>query len=265
MSTTRGPCPQCDRGPKDTALAITTDERGTVCFCHRCSYVSHDPAAQPLRPAAPTPIAYGTVDWSVTAERIWRRTQPLRGSIGAVYLEHRGCRLPPADSDLRFLPAADGFPPSLCGLITDAVTGRKMSLHFTRLATDGRGKAGTDRDKLLLKGHRKRSGVIRLWPDEAITTGIAIAEGIETALGAAHIFTPVWSMIDCGNLAAFPVLAGIQSLVIFADHDTAGIGAARECARRWRDAGREVLARVPKRPGQDVADLAAWSRARRIA
>ncbi len=28
-NTTRAPCPQCDRGPRDRALAGTTEERGT--------------------------------------------------------------------------------------------------------------------------------------------------------------------------------------------------------------------------------------------
>jgi len=269
MSTTRrAPCPQCDRGPKDRALAITTNARGTVSFCHRCGFTSAEPNRRPVAIRAPKPsnaLDDLPCEWSLTAERIWRRTVSLRGSLGATYLESRGCRLPPADSDLRFLPASGDFPPSLCGLITDALTGRKLSLHFTRLAHDGHGKAGTDCDKLLLKGHRKRGGVIRLWPDEAITTGLALAEGIETALAAAHRFTPVWAAIDCANLSAFPVLPGIEALTVYADHDPAGIAAARDCARRWRDAGREVQALVPKQPGRDVADLAAAIRARRCA
>jgi len=274
MTTTRGPCPQCDRGPKDRALAVTTDHRGTVSFCHRCGYTSAEPNRQPVAIRATRCTMQNRpdtlddsppLDWSLTAERIWRRTVPLRGTVGAVYLQNRGCRLPPADSDLRFLPPHGVFPPSLCGLVTDAATGKKLSLHFTRVAPDGSGKAGTDRDKLLLRGHRKKGGCIRLWPDEAVTTGLAIAEGIETALAAAHRFTPIWSTIDASNFAAFPLLAGIEALTIYADNDEAGVKAARECARRWRDAGREVHARVPKQPGQDVADIAAAIRARRCA
>ncbi len=270
MSTTRGPCPQCNRGPKDTALAITRDDRGTVSFCHRCGYTSAEQKANALAFSRwpqnrPDTLDDSPLEWSLTAERIWRRTQPLRGSLGATYLESRGCRLPPADSGLRFLPLCGDLPPSLCGLVTDAATGRKLSLHFTRLAADGHGKAGTDCDKLLLRGHRKKGGVIRLWPDEAVSTGLALAEGIETALAAAQRCTPIWAAIDCANLSAFPVLDGIESLTIYADHDPAGIAAARDCARRWRDAGREVHARVPKQPGQDVADLAAAIRARRTA
>ena len=258
-ATRRGPCPVCNRGPRDTALAMTTDERGTVSYCHRCGYTHAENLER--RPAAPVhPVQQsGPVDWSLTAERIWRRTLPLRGSLAQTYLEYRRCVLPPRDSDLRYLAPADGHPPTMCARITDSVTGKPISLHFTRLAADGHGKARTDRDKLLLRGHRKQGGAIRLWPDEAVTHGLAIAEGIESALAAAHLYVPVWAAIDAGNLAALPVLVSIASLVIFADHDAAGIKAAQQCARRWYQAGREVRIRCPCTPGQDAADVSGGS------
>lgn len=251
-STRRAPCPQCDRGPRDTALAITTDERGTVAYCHRCGYVE---AHHVSRPGRELPRAETRPADPERLRAIWRRTVPLRGSLGEVYLRHRRCALPPADSDLRFLPGNDRFPPSMCALVTHVVTAEPMTLHFTRLRADGLGKAGTERDKLLLGGYPKAGGVIRLWPDEAVTHGLGIAEGIETALAAAHAYTPVWSCIDAGNLAKFPVLAGIEALVIFADHDAAGTKAARECGQRWADAGREVRLAIPGPRGADVNDL----------
>ena len=257
MTTTRAPCPVCDRGPKDTALAITTDERGVVEFCHRCGYTKAENfERRPLEPIRTAPKSTEPLEWSDRAEAIWRRTKPLRGTVGQIYLEHRGCVLPPQDSDLRFLPASDKYPPSLCARVTDAVTNAPLSLHFTRLARDGRGKAGTDCDKMLLGGHRKKGGVIRLWPDEAVTCGLALAEGIESALAAAHLHTPVWACVDAGNLGQFPVLAGIDALTIFADNDPAGLKAARECARRWADAGREARIRAPRAAGADAADVA---------
>jgi putative DNA primase/helicase len=237
-------------------MKVTTDERGTVAYCHRCHYTeceNHElRRIEPVRLKSVTPL-----DWSPTAEAIWRRTLPLRGSIGQVYLEHRGCMLPPKDSHLRFLEASGKYPPSLCAAVTDARSGKPISLHFTRLATDGKGKAGTEQDKLLLAGHRKKGGVIRLWPEEAVTYGLALAEGIESALAAAHIFAPTWAAIDAANLAAFPVLNGIDSLVIFADYDDVGVGAAKLCARRWRESGREVRIRKPRTKGWDLADVVA--------
>ena len=256
-TTTRAPCPVCAKGPKDRALSTTTDERGTVSHCFRCGYVKADNIERrPLEPIRTAPKSTEPLEWSDRAESIWRRTQPLRGSLGEVYLRHRGCMLPPGDSDLRHLDPTDRHPPTLCAKITDAVTNAPLSLHFTRLASDGRGKSDCEQPKLLLSGHRKKGGVIRLWPNECVTHGLAVAEGVESALAAAHLFTPIWSTVDAGNLAALPVLAGLESLVIFADHDTAGLKSARECARRWADAGREARIRAPRAPGADAADVA---------
>jgi hypothetical protein len=226
-------------------------------YCHRCGYTKAEHLERrPLEPIRPAPVKSAEpLEWSDRAESIWRRTLPLRGTLAETYLLYRGCILPPADGDLRYLAPTDRHPPTLCARVTDAVTNKPLSLHFTRLAVDGRGKAGGDQDKLLLAGHRKRGGVIRLWPDEAVTCGLALAEGIESALAAAHMFTPIWSTVDAGNLAALPVLAGIESLVIYADHDTAGLKAARACARRWADAGREANLVIPTQSGADVADL----------
>jgi hypothetical protein len=137
--------------------------------------------------------------------------------------------------------------------ITDAISAEPISLHFTRLNADGSKVA--DSPKKLLSAHRKAGGVIRLWRDEAVTQGLAIAEGIESALAAAHGFAPIWSCIDAGNLAAFPVLGGIEALMIVADNDETGIDAAENCARRWANAGREVRIATPRTRGQDAADL----------
>lgn len=256
MSAVRKPCPVCGRGARDKTLKVTTDELGTVAYCYRCLYTTcqnqGQPRLEPVRTTSDKPL-----DWSEKAESIWRRALPLRGTIGQTYLEHRRCVLPPADSHLRFLAGGGKYPPSLCAAVTDARSGKPISLHFTRLAADGKGKAGSEQDKLLLAGHRKKGGVIRLWPDEAITYGLAIAEGIESALAAAHLFTPVWAAIDASNLAAFPVLNGIEALVIFADHDDVGIGAAKLCAQRWRESGRETRIRRPRAKGLDMADVIA--------
>lgn len=261
MSTRRAPCPQCERGPKDRALAITEDELGCVVYCHRCGYVAaqnrRDEWMHRLAVLVPRAAHRSCTDWSERAESIWQRTQPLRGTLGETYLRYRRCALPPPDSDLRYLSPQGSFGPALCARVTDVITGEPISLHFTRLAADGCGKAGTERDKTLLAGHRKRGGCIRLWPDKSVTYGLAIAEGIESALCAAHAFVPVWAMVDAGNLATFPVLRGIDSLSIFADNDEAGIQAAERCEKRWADAGREVCTVMPEQPGQDMADLVA--------
>ena len=207
-------------------------------------------APGPATPKAAS-VERNVSDWSEKAERIWRMTVPL-GELAKTYLQNRGCVLPPRDGDLRFLPGSDRHPPSLCGRITDAVTAKPISLHFTELLPDGSGRGA----RRLIAGHRKKGGVIRLWPDEAVTYGLAIGEGIETCLAAAHLFTPVWACVDAGNLARLPVLDGIEALTIFADHDAAGLKGARECARRWRESGRDVRVLRARLAGADIADLA---------
>ena len=59
-----------------------------------------------------------------------------------------------------------------------------------------------------------------------------------------------------GNMAAFPVLDGIEALTLLVDHDDNGAGekAAEQCRARWLDAGREVIWLMPGAIG-DFNDL----------
>jgi hypothetical protein len=188
---------------------------------------------------------------------LWGACKPLSG-VAVAYLKARRCCIPPADGDLRYhsdLKHPTGYTgPALVARITDAVTHLPLSLHRTWIQADG-SKADIAPPRLLLGGHRKQGGVIRLWPDEAVTAGLGIAEGIETALSLAWAYAPVWACIDAGNLAAFPVLAGIGSLTIGADNDAAGIVAARECAARWVDADCEVF--ITRQTANDLNDALA--------
>ena len=88
------------------------------------------------------------------------------------------------------------------------------------MASPGRRRqAEINKPRRLIKGHRSR-GVIRLWPDTEVTIALAIGEGIETCLAAAHEgLTPVWATISASNLTAFPILPGIERLTVLCDHD----------------------------------------------
>ena len=187
---------------------------------------------------------------------LWRSTRVLSGPALA-YLEHRSCRLPPLGSHLRWIPDLKHpfghVGPALVALVTDAVTCKPITLHRTWITRSG--KAGVDPPRLLLRGHRKQGGVIRLWPDDEVTLGLGIAEGIETALSLAWAHSPAWSCIDAGNLSSFPVLEGIESLVIAADHDPAGLNAAEACARRWHRAARDCVLWVPKALNADMNEV----------
>ncbi|WP_255581046.1 toprim domain-containing protein [Caballeronia sp. dw_276] len=187
----------------------------------------------------------------------WESLAPVHG-IGAEYLNARCCVIPPSDGDLRYTATlkhpTGHVGPGLVALVSDAISGEAISLHRTWINADG-SKADVAPPRMLLGGHRKSGGVIRLWPHEAVTGGLGIAEGIETALSLANAYKPAWALIDAGNLAKFPTLGGIESLLIAADHDEAGGKAAIQCAEHWALAGREVrIAQAPNQ-GYDLNDL----------
>ena len=248
-------CGCCARGPKDWTLGVTVNHEGAaVGHCFRCGHVetyrpergnSYRPGKAISRPVASfkreTLSEYGT--------ELLGGCTALHGTIGEAYLLARGCVIPPDDSDLRFHPnlrhpAIDYAGPALVALVTHAATRVPLTLHRTWIRADGR-KADIEPPRMLLGGHSKRGGVIRLWPDESVTTGLAVTEGCETALSLAHDYAPVWSAIDAGNLAALPVLDGVEVLVIGADHDAAGIKGATACADRWAAAGVDVRVIAP--------------------
>lgn len=255
-------CPACGRGPKDKTLGVTIETDGrAVAHCFRCGQVqTRHPDREKRAYRCPTPkvrpMARKFERLSDDGLRLWRDCRPITpGTVGGDYLLARRCVLPPQDGDLRYhtaLPHSSGYDgPALVALITDARSKEPLSLHRTWIRADGT-KADVDPPRLLLSGHRKQGGVIRLWPDEAVTTGLGVAEGIETALSLAHGYTPVWSLVDAGNMAVTPVLAGIEALVIAADNDPAGLQAADELARRWAAAGREVI--VTRQAANDLND-----------
>lgn len=64
---------------------------------------------------------------------------------------------------------------------------------------------------------------------------------------------PVWAATSAGAIKRFPVLAGIEALTIFADPDTAGTQAARDCAARWVESGRKACICTP--PEGDFNDM----------
>jgi putative DNA primase/helicase len=254
----RVPCPECGKGPRDRTCGVTVGGNRGIAHCYRCQYVGFRDGvpAEGGRILSPTSTTHARLsDYGLD---LWNECVPLSGAALS-YLQARQCLIPPADGAVSYHARLKHFSgyvgPALVALITDAITGEPISLHRTWIEANGE-KAKVEPPRLLLKDHRKQGGVVRLWPDEAVTTGLAITEGIETALSLAHAFTPVWACIDAGNLAAFPVLPGIEALTIGADNDEAGRRAADACAKRWLAAGREVRIILPFVEKTDFNDLA---------
>jgi putative DNA primase/helicase len=164
---------------------------------------------------------------------LWRGATPLPGTLGETYFtEHRGMKIDGLNLEhaLRY----HRVHRMVVALMTDAITNEPCGIHRTFLEPDG------------IKIERKmlgRQGVVRISPDEDVTHGLGIAEGVEDALGILISgWAPVWAATSAGAIERFPVLSGIEHLTIFADDDTPGIKAARACADQWITAGREALA-----------------------
>ena len=180
------------------------------------------------------------------------------------YLTSRGIdpgRLPEGiDEALRWHPECPwegGKHGAMISLMTDAITCEPKAIHRTALTLEGR-----KRDKRMLGP----SGgcVVRLWPDEAVTTSLVLGEGIETTLAAATglehrgtLLIPAWAACSAGAMAKFPLLPGIEVLTLLVDHDRSGAGqrAALEASGRWTMAGREVHRLMPDTPDEDFNDI----------
>lgn len=190
------------------------------------------------------------------ARRIWCESVPLLGTIAAAYLLSRGLAVPDWPDDprvLRFHPScprgAERYP-AMVAIMTSIESGEACGVHRTFLRPDGSDRLRDGTGKAMLG----KAGVIRLSPDDMVTQGIDIAEGIETSLSVLQRtgWRPVWAAASAGAIRTFPILPGLSAVTVFADADSAGIEAARVCALNWRQAGRE--ARVISPPVGDWND-----------
>jgi putative DNA primase/helicase len=191
------------------------------------------------------------------ALEIWSQAHPIADTLAVRYLAARGFHeLPPTvDGDvLRFHPSCpyrESRHPCLLSLLRDIVTDTPRSIQRTALSPDGK-KIG--RRTL---GPKARAA-IKLSPNADVDRRLTIGEGLETTLAGMMLgYAPAWALGDAGELAAFPVLFGVESITILVDHDRSGAGqqAALKCSARWTNDGKEVFRLVPRQAGADVNDL----------
>lgn len=250
-------CPAPGKGRKNRSLSVKFNADGTFSatdFSGGDWRVARDHVKACLSISDDQPVEFNDNAPAIDVERlarqktaadIWARSVPIVGTLAETYLASRG--LSYDGEALRFYPGGR----AMVGLITDAVTGQAIGLHRTFL--DGEG----NRTRKMMLG-AAGGGVVRLSADDEVTHGLGIAEGIETALACvAFGFAPMWACLSAGNLAQFPVLAGIEALTIFADNDASGTGQmdAGKCAERWHGAGREVTITTPQQNDVDIADI----------
>lgn len=252
-------CPGPGHSPRDRSLCITLDPSAPDGFVAHsfagddfrdCRDYAKDRLGigrsdyTPLPRSAPARPATNDADRIQAARTIWAQCRPLAGTAAEAYLRGRGCILDAMPDDLRYhseLLYQGGTVPGLVAAMRDIRTHEITGIHRTFLTPDA-----TKLDRKML-GIAKGS-VVKLTPDANVTYGLGLSEGIETGLAIMRAgFAPIWACLSAGGIAAFPVLTGIESLTIFADHDDNGTGqgAAAKCVRRWRDAGLEARALMP--------------------
>ena len=186
------------------------------------------PRAQPAKDDEEAATAKAKTE---RASEIWRACADLSGTAGAEYLRARCCDLPPRDGDLRFHPAlwcseVQAKLPALVARVSTVIGNRGVGVHRVWFR-QGESRAV----KKMRLGGSADPVCVRLWPDDAVTMGLGLAEGIETALSAQFLFKPIWATVDAGQMTKFPILRGVESLTIFADFDNAGIKPPEPCTR----------------------------------
>jgi hypothetical protein len=207
-----------------------------------------------------------------SALRWWREAGPVEGTIGVTYLERerRIFELPPdVDGVLRFHGRCvwgPGKAGCIVALLRDVISNEPVGIH--RIALDPHGKLI---GRMTLG--RKKGAAIQLWDDATVSTGLVIGEGVETVLAAATrvhhrgtLLQPAWSLVDAGNLEKLPIIPGIEHLTILADADESNRGqnAARICAKRWAEAGRQAVVLIPDAMGTDFNDIARQGEKRQV-
>jgi putative DNA primase/helicase len=216
------------------------------------------PVAMNPRPVVPKrsiaeKIAYARSKWDQASSTI--------GSPALAYLESR--RLHPLGSDvMRYRQYSNwAHPddpadrkkrecaPELIMAFRNILTGEFQTIHRTRLPHIGPKPQRCVHSPI-------PGGAIMLTPyAEVMAAGeVAISEGWESGLAAMRLGEAnVWSVFNSGGVQNFPVLDGIRSLTILAEHNDANKAAREICRRRWRDAGREVFFSLPEH-GDDFND-----------
>jgi hypothetical protein len=213
------------------------------------------------------------------AASLWQEAKAIGSTPAETYLHGRGIDIPGdlyTGEVLRFhsacpfrLDSGETIRlPAMLAAMLNAETNLFQGVHRTALQPDGSGKAkvaGLASAKKMLGP--SGGAVVKLTPDEDVTTRLNIAEGIEDALTVLGNFgiAPMWATMTSGTMKAFPVLSGIETLAIFANNDLpkphggrlhqAGNEAAQACATRWTSAGREASIWLPPRVGSDFNNL----------
>lgn len=265
------PCPMCqpERRKGQDALTLSDGRTGLLAHCKKsaCDFRAILGAAgvAPGDWQAPDPALLAQRRANEQAERdkrarqaaaLWREAVPICATVAESYLRGRAIACPLPDS-LRFHPAcwhgatAKRYP-TLVALVEG---GDGFAVHRTYLHPDGSGKAAIEPGKAMLGA--VAGGAVRLTegPD-----GLAVAEGIETALslacGLLRAPATIWAALSTSGLRGLTLPPEPGRLTIAPDGDNAGRAASHALAERADALGWQVSI-LPAPDGRDWNDILA--------
>ena len=259
--TVRSVCPFCSssrsrRGQRKPVFAVRLKEPDFALY--NCAHCGESGYVRPDLPPRADPAEWKRrrveTDRLERSDRkrrtesalsIWNERQPFRGSLAETYL--RDTRrigdwldgFDRIDEVLGFHPACPfeaGKLPCMLALVRSIQTDEPQGIHRTALTSK------PERIGRLSLGPIA-GGAIKLSPNDEVTGGLLIGEGIETVLSASKRFRfrPAWSLISTSGIRSFPVLPGVECVTVAVDNDTAGEEAAAELVRRYSTAGVEII------------------------
>jgi Toprim domain len=192
------------------------------------------------------------------SKAIWAEAVNPYSTLVGRYLQGRCLDLPPcaANEAIRFhgdCPFGSEWHPAMVCLVRNILTNEPQAIHRTALNPDGTAIKRNGKTLRMSLGEIK-GGAIKLDPDEDITMGLCIGE---TCLsGRQRGLMPVWSVINTAGIAAFPLIRHIDGLHLFRENDANGASAeaCEKCARRWWNAGKDVVLVDPEDEYGDLND-----------
>jgi hypothetical protein len=219
-----GPSRKTPSNRSRRVLRIWNDGDGFITFhCERCGESGYSreegtgrrPAPRPRR--EPVKNQEPEKDKSEIARFLWDRSLPAPGTIVETYLRSRSCWV--ESSSIRFLPARDDYEPAMISRF--GIDGTVTGIHLTRLKPDGSGKAGTDKDKIMLGASIGQPIVVLDNPDHG---DLVVTEGIEDALSfATSTGWAAWAAGSAGRISkTVSASTGFDHVFVAVDDDFAG-------------------------------------------
>lgn len=198
------------------------------------------------------------------ARCIFDDAHPIRGTLAQRYFESRDLWSVAMEiDDIRFHPRC---PRERSEMPAVVVAMRSIYSHaITAIQRIFLDRQGRKLGKGMMLGTCS-GAAMKLQPKIGRT--LHIGEGLETTLACIAMDRgPCWAMGSTALIQTLPVLADVDRLVIWADHDPLqkiggvwcrpGHKAAGICMQRWLQAEKQVVVKTPDREGWDEADV--WS------